>query len=113
MNAQVQLKTVEDAIPPESVESILANVARIAKTDLAPLVHDIDLKGVYPEAVMRALGRAGAFGQHAPMSAAEADAPDAFDLETAIRAMTTVGEECLSTAFCVWCQDALAWYIAN
>ncbi|WP_299820091.1 acyl-CoA dehydrogenase family protein [uncultured Roseibium sp.] len=113
MNAQVQLKTVVDAISPESVESILANVAQIAKTDLAPLVHDIDLKGVYPEAVMRALGRAGAYGQHAPMSAAEADAPDAFDLETAIRAMTTVGEECLSTAFCVWCQDALAWYIAN
>lgn len=113
MNAQVQLKTVEDAISPDSAQSILANVTQIAKTDLAPLVQDIDLKGIYPEAVMRALGEAGAFAQHAPMNTAVENAPGAFDLETAIRAMSTVGEECLSTAFCVWCQDALAWYIAN
>ncbi|MEM5585694.1 acyl-CoA dehydrogenase family protein [Roseibium sp. AS2] len=113
MNAQVQLKTVEDAVPRQSVPDILANVARIAKSDLAPLVQDIDLKGVYPEAVMRALGNAGAFAQHAPMATADTSSPEAFDLETSIRAMTIVGEECLSTAFCVWCQDALAWYIAN
>ncbi|WP_289033858.1 acyl-CoA dehydrogenase family protein [uncultured Roseibium sp.] len=113
MNAQVQLKTVDDVVSPNRIESILANVTQIAKTDLAPLVHDIDLKGVYPENVMRALGEAGAYGQHAPMTSASSLSPDAFDLETAIRAMSIVGEECLSTAFCVWCQDALAWYIAN
>lgn len=113
MNAQVQLRTIGDVVEPDSAQIVLENVARVAKTDLAPLVHDIDLKGIYPEKVMRTLGLAGAFGQHAPMSEAAAKAPDAFDLETAIRAMTSVGEECLSTAFCVWCQDALAWYIAN
>ncbi|MEO9530097.1 MAG: hypothetical protein ABJG32_22185, partial [Roseibium sp.] len=75
MNAQVQLKTVEDAVSRQSVPGILANVARIAKSDLAPLVQDIDLKGVYPEAVMRALGNARAFAQHAPMAAADTSSP--------------------------------------
>ncbi|ADZ70563.1 acyl-CoA dehydrogenase family protein [Polymorphum gilvum] len=88
--------------------AMIDRVARIARSDLAPLVHDIDLKGVYPESVMRALGAAGAYAHHAPMTGV-----GSFDLETAIRAMSTVGEQCLSTAFCVWCQDALAWYVAN
>jgi alkylation response protein AidB-like acyl-CoA dehydrogenase len=57
--------------------------------------------------VLRTLGGAGAFAQHA--SAGDG----ATDLEAAIEAMAIVAEECLATAFCVWCQDALVWYIAN
>src|SRR5262249_30092808 len=34
-----------------------------------------------------------------------------LDLFTAIRAMAAAGEHCLSTSFCMWCQDALGWYI--
>ena len=27
--------------------------------------------------------------------------------------MSVIAEECLSTAFCVWCQDAFGWYVQN
>lgn len=87
--------------------SLLDDVRSIAAADLAPIVGEVDRDGVYPEVVIRKLGAAGAFSQHLP------DATGAFSLTSAIDAMTVVGEVCLSTAFCVWCQDALGWYIAT
>jgi alkylation response protein AidB-like acyl-CoA dehydrogenase len=90
----------------ETPASIVDNVARLAASDLAPLVQDIDQKGLYPEQFMHDAGQLGAYRAHAPM---DGGTPD---LETSIRAMAAVGEHCLSTAFCVWCQDALAWYIS-
>ena len=73
--------------------------------DLAPLVQKIDKEGLYPESVMRELGRLGAFAHHLP------DKSDSVTLGTAINAMAAAGEYCLSTSFCIWCQDALTWYI--
>lgn len=81
----------------------------IATKDLAPLVLPIDQEGLYPEDVMRDLGRAGAYASHVKDVVQHGSA----DLTTAIKAMSAVGEQCLSTSFCVWCQDALAWYIAT
>ncbi|HXW23977.1 MAG TPA: acyl-CoA dehydrogenase family protein [Xanthobacteraceae bacterium] len=80
-------------------------VRRIAARDLAPIVRDIDA-GLYPETVLRAFGAAGAYASHLP----QADRERA-DLSTAIAAMAAAGEHCLATAFCMWCQDALAWYV--
>jgi alkylation response protein AidB-like acyl-CoA dehydrogenase len=85
--------------------SVTDAVRKIAASELAPLVRKIDAEGFYPEAVMRAFGRAGAFAQHLPGSS------DKLDLGVAIEAMAAAGERCLSTSFCMWCQDALAWYI--
>lgn len=87
--------------------SLTQSVRDITANDLAPIVGEVDRDGFYPDAVMRKLGAAGAFGQHLP------DATGAFSLAAAIDAMSVVGEVCLSTAFCVWCQDALGWYIAT
>jgi alkylation response protein AidB-like acyl-CoA dehydrogenase len=69
--------------------------------------EEIDRNALYPEDVMRKLGAAGAFGQHLPAG----DKP--FNLKAAIEAISIAGEVCLSTAFCMWCQDALGWYIAS
>jgi hypothetical protein len=85
----------------EVVEAVRAAAAR----DLPSLVQKIDLEGYYPESVMREFGRLGAYAQHLP------GRNDAVDLVTAINAMAAAGEYCLSTSFCMWCQDALAWYI--
>ncbi|WP_346899209.1 acyl-CoA dehydrogenase family protein [uncultured Roseibium sp.] len=104
MNVQVQPK--EQAF--EQPANMIEQVAQLAQKDLAPLVHDIDLKGHYPEDFMRALGTAGAYSAHAPMTGT-----GDFDIESSVRAMSAVSEHCLSTGFCVWCQDALGWYIAN
>ena len=84
----------------------LAEIRHIVHTDLVPLVGTIDAEGTYPEAVIRALGGAGAYSAH--VGGAAGTMPD---LWTAIEAMSIAGEHCLSTAFCMWCQDALGWYI--
>ncbi|PTW59816.1 hypothetical protein C8N35_106201 [Breoghania corrubedonensis] len=113
MTIETKTRTPEAATfalegPAAMPSAMIEEVARISRTDLAPIVHDIDLDGVYPEVVMRDFGKAGAYAHHAPMNG-----DGSYDLETAIRAMSAVSEHCLSTGFCVWCQDALAWYVAN
>jgi alkylation response protein AidB-like acyl-CoA dehydrogenase len=85
---------------------VVSAVRELSSRELAPLVQKIDAEGYYPESVMRAFGRAGAFGMHLP--GATRGGPD---LAAAIRAMSAAGEHCLSTSFCMWCQDALGWYI--
>ena len=77
-------------------------IAGIVSGQLAPLARTIDEDGFYPDAVMRQLGGAGAFGQHLAASG----------LPDAVEAMAIVGADCGSTAFCTWCQDALVWYVA-
>ncbi|MFK7967544.1 MAG: acyl-CoA dehydrogenase family protein [Burkholderiaceae bacterium] len=89
-----------------SVEDMLTRVRTIANRDLAPIVRQIDADGLYPEDVMRTFGSAGAYQGHLPRGAAT-------DLNASIAAMTIAGEHCLSTAFCMWCQSALGWYVFN
>ena len=82
-------------------ETVAATVAE----HIRPYVRTIDQDGHYPEGGLRALGKAGAFAHHVGTAA------PGNGLNAAIAAMAEVGETCLSTAFCVWCQDALAWYL--
>ena len=93
--------------PVRGTEGTLAEARRIEQNDLRPIVRGIDGEGLYPEAVMRALGAAGAYRSHVDSVGGP------VDLRTSIDAMAIVGETCLSTSFCMWCQDALGWYIAN
>src|SRR6185312_1156091 len=79
-------------------------VASVIEDQLQPLVKQIDEQGLYPADVMHALGRAGAYA---------ANASAGGDVFPAIEAMAAVGSVCGSTAFSMWCQDALVWYIAN
>ena len=88
-------------------DELLASVREISEVDLKPIVDDIDRKGLYPNAAMRKLGEAGAYNRHLDI---ESGKPD---LGLAIDAMSIAGEYCLSTSFCIWCHDTLAWYIAN
>lgn len=82
-------------------------VERVSADLLAPIVRKIDDERIYPEDIMRAYGAAGAYGTHL------AGPQGGTDLTTAILAMARASEECLSTGFCVWCQDTLGWYIAS
>lgn len=84
-----------------------ASISEIVAEDIRPLLRAIDQEGVYPERAMRRLGAAGAFSRHAGESVRNGG------LDRAIAAMAEVGETCLSTAFCIWCQDALAWYLSR
>ena len=90
-------------------DDVIGGVRAVVETELAPIVKAIDIDGVYPDAALRALGKAGLFRQHLA-----AHAPDgAQDVGRAIAAMTAVGTVCLSTSFCTWCQDAAGWYLEN
>jgi alkylation response protein AidB-like acyl-CoA dehydrogenase len=99
------LVVADSNVVPLRSGDVVTAVRDIAVRELAPLVQSIDADGVYPENVMRSFGRAGAFTAHLPRNGGD------IDLLTAIRAMAAAGEHCLSTSFCMWCQDALGWYI--
>jgi alkylation response protein AidB-like acyl-CoA dehydrogenase len=103
LEARAALKAEPASAP--TVNAVDA-VRTVAARDLPALVRKIDADGYYPEGVMRALGQAGAYAQHLPGLTAKA-----IDVGAAIEAMAAVGEHCLSTAFCMWCQNALGWYI--
>lgn len=82
-------------------------VERISRSDLAGLVRKIDDERFYPEDIMRAYGDAGAYSSHLNGPAGN------VDVTQAILSMARAAEQCMSTAFCVWCQDTLGWYISS
>lgn len=92
--------TDEPAVP-----ALIERVQTVATRDLAPLVEAIDREGLYPRAVLGALGDAGAF--RAQMAAPRG----AADYAGAIRAMAEVSKVCMSTGFMTWCQDVCGLYI--
>ena len=94
---------VQAAARAETLSTIVAD-------RLKPLAPRIDADGHYPADILHDLGVAGAFGHHA-VSRHGANGRDGTGLQLAIQAMTEIGAVCLSTAFCVWCQDALVWYL--
>jgi len=96
--------TITDSLPHSTGSTVLKTVRTIAARELPPIVQKIDAEGHYPGELLRAFGAAGAYASHLPENGNA-------DLVTAIRAMAVAGEYCLSTAFCMWCQDALAWYV--
>lgn len=82
-------------------------IEEISANRLAVLARKIDDERTYPEDIVRAYGAAGAYATHL-------GGPNGkVDLGDAILAMARASEECLSTGFCVWCQDTLGWYIAS
>lgn len=87
-------------------EAPVRSVADIVARDLRPLVRQIDEDGLYPEAVLRHLGAAGAFAHHTASG-------DGAGLIGSIEAMTEVSAACITTGFCMWCQDALGWYLTQ
>lgn len=96
-----------EALKGGGVAALFERVRDIGSRVLRPRAPDIDRNGDYPIDILRHLGSAGAFAQHHSGLGAP------VDLFAAIGAMSLVAEECLSTAFCVWCQDAFGWYVEN
>jgi len=92
-----------------SSSTLLAEVRRIVRADLSALTTQIDLEGFYPEEVLRKIGAGGGFRQHL----ASQNSSRMCDMVTGIEAMAIVGEECLATAFMMWCQNACGWYLEN
>lgn len=94
------------AAPELAPAALLARVARIADVELAPIARRVDADGLYPEAVLRALGGAGAYE-------ALAAGDPARGLPVSVAVGARLAEECLATSFCAWCQYTLVWYLRN
>src|ERR1700675_140350 len=96
-----------DDEPDLARDSIVDQVASIARRELAPIAADIDDGTVYPADLLRRLGDAGAWGSHRPND------DGAADLRCAIQSIAALGEVCGATAFMAWCQNTLVWYAVN
>ena len=66
---------------------IADKVAEIARKELAPHALAIDEGTLYPDALLRKLGEAGAWGSHQPENGAA-------DLRCAIQSIASIGEVC-------------------
>lgn len=95
--------------PPIALDELLSASQTIIGEELKPLTVSIDIDGVYPEQVLKNLGKIGAFNQHLPAIRDDGLA----DMGAAIQAMAAVSHECMSTGFTMWCQDTCAWYLQN
>lgn len=90
-----------------SPQALFAQIAQLAQQELAPIVQDIDCKGVYPEKFMLELGKIGGYQSVGDV----AEGGNGLGLATQIGAIREVGKVCGATAFSVWCQSACAWYL--
>jgi len=84
--------------------AMLAAVREIADGALAELAEDIDRRGLYPEAVLRRLGEAGAFRAHLGLDGEP-------DYGAAIQAIGEVSRVCGATGFMMWCHGVCGLYM--
>lgn len=68
-------------------------------------VSDIDIKGIYPEEIIREFAKLDAYKL--------IDENRVFNFEYVINLQSRVASVCLNTAFCMWCQSACIWYLIN
>jgi alkylation response protein AidB-like acyl-CoA dehydrogenase len=94
---------IDETLPSASIAD---QVAAIARKELAPQALAIDEGTLYPDALLRRLGQAGAWGSHQPQNGAA-------DLRCAIQSIAAIGEVCGASAFMAWCQNTLVWYASN
>jgi alkylation response protein AidB-like acyl-CoA dehydrogenase len=91
--------------PPLSGEALLVEVRAVARGPLQQQVEAIDRQGLYPHAVLQALGALGAMSAHL-------DAPaGAGSYGLAIQAMAEVSRVCGATGFMMWCQAVCGLYL--
>jgi alkylation response protein AidB-like acyl-CoA dehydrogenase len=102
-SSAVSRRVSDDDLAPES---IVNQVATIARKNLAPMAAAIDAGTIYPDELLRRLGDIGAWASHLPKNGRA-------DLSCAIQAIAALGEVCGATAFMAWCQNTLVWYAAN
>lgn len=77
----------------------------ILEYELKPKVDLIDRNGIYPESVIRNFGKTDLYD----LTNTNSD----NTLLNAIKNMASVSNICATTGFCVWCQDALVWYLMH
>jgi alkylation response protein AidB-like acyl-CoA dehydrogenase len=88
---------------------LIPNLRKAIAKNLAPQVTAIDLKGEHPTEFMFEVGRLGGYAQ----AVTPEFGGEGSGVLSALRAIETVSETCMSTGFVVWCHNACAWYLQN
>lgn len=81
-------------------------VRALLERELAPQIRAIDEESVYPNELLTKLGALGCYNTRTADGLSH-------DLFPVIESMAAAAESCLSTAFCMWCQSAFAWYLTH
>lgn len=87
----------------------LEQIRAYIREQLAPLVEDIDRKGLYPREFMHGLGQLNGYASVASVEYGGLGG----SLADQIAVTATVAETCGSTGFVVWCQAACVWYLTH
>ncbi|WP_066164394.1 acyl-CoA dehydrogenase family protein [Aliarcobacter cryaerophilus] len=66
---------------------------------------NIDIKGIYPEEIVREFAKFNAYKL--------LNDDGTFNFDYVINLHSQVASICLNTAFCMWCQSACVWYLLN
>lgn len=82
---------------------VLADVAQVAREQLAPATYRIDHEGYYPLDIMANLGQAGAFAAHLDQHGTR------YGL--ALANMQEISRHCGATGFMTWCHDVCGLYM--
>lgn len=84
-------------------------IDQLLAAKLKPLVQQIDQEGLYPEAVVRELGKLGAYDAAVSQTFAGRQTGLAEQIDITRR----IAGYCASTAFIAWCQSTSAWYLQH
>lgn len=108
-------KFIADEIPDNSSahqsasNDLIPNLRKAIAKNLMPQVTAIDIKGEHPTEFMFELGKLGAYSQAVTTEFGGMGS----GVLSALRAIETVSETCMSTGFMAWCHNACAWYLQN
>ncbi|RBQ31574.1 hypothetical protein CRU92_05010 [Arcobacter sp. FW59] len=80
-----------------NIDNLLAKLEKQAS--------DIDIKGIYPEEIVREFAKIDAYKL--------VDDNGVFNFQYVINLYSRTAAVCLNTAFCMWCQSACVWYLLN
>lgn len=103
VTAVTALSPHDPAVTSLDAEAALAEIGKIAVTDLSAWARAID-EGTYPATLLHRFADAGAFRLHLG---------EGHRLGAAIQGMSRISEVCASTGFMAWCQNTLVWYLIN
>jgi len=105
--AREQQAMASNIQPRETYDTLIEAVTTLVKSDLQPIVGEIDQQGRYPEDFLRKLGSIGGYAAALPADLGGLE----LGLAAQVDVITTVGGACGSTAFLVWCQSACVRYL--
>ena len=104
----VEPEKIQEAVNDQDVIPLTAldDLADLADRLFRPVAERVDQDGFYPTDALRGMVRASFRGLDS-----NDNGPAKLDLMSPVLAIRATARACGASAFCLWCQAALAWYV--